>query len=242
MREFSNLSTFHKLSAIFVSNPCVCCIYHYILHTSSIPRQYYHLTDAGESLRLVRDFIHQIRSHRFWGDAYIIYACESNTGHESGHHSNLLREVFTNNIYCLRDHDDGSRDDGVNTSYNRKQDFAFVLRTNLSMGRLCFAVDFITSGGIMRISDNTTNAVDGGNSAQSKTPFSAFQNELFTQMQRARSIIRSKNSNSVHARITWDAKCRDDGTPCAGLRDDNLLALCMALYYSERFLMRQIPT
>lgn len=189
----------------------------------------------------MRDFIQQIRSHRFWGDAYIIYACESNTGHESGHHATLLRENFTN-VYCLRDHDDNSRDDGVNTSYNRKQDFAFVLRTNLSMGRLCFAVDFITSEGVMRIPDNAANATDGSNPAQSKTPVSAFQNELFTQMQRARTIIRSKNSNSVHARITWDAKCRDDGTPCAGLRDDNLLALCMALYYSERFLMRQIPT
>lgn len=198
------------------------------------------ITGADQSLQFVCSFIRHIRQHRFWGNAYIIYICESNTGHESGHHARVLMENFPR-IYCIRDHMDPNRNYGVWTSVDRKQDYALVLRGNLNMQRMCFAADFISSTGP---TDTAMMAKHNINAAQSqnKTPFSMFQNELFSQMQRARTVVRSKTSNSVTARITWDAKCRDDGTPCPGLRDDNLLALCMASYFSERFLMHQIPT
>lgn len=186
----------------------------------------------------MHNFVRQIRAHKFWGDAWIIYACESNTGNESGHQARMLLRDFTR-IYCLRDHLDTHRNYGVCTTFNRKQDYALVLRTNLNMQRLCFYKDFITSAGPASI---VARANIGNLAAQNKAPHVMFQNELYAQMQRARTIVRSKNSQAAGARITWDAKCRDDGTPCPGLRDDNLLALCMALYFSERFLMQQIPT
>lgn len=144
-----------------------------------------------------------------------------------------------NRIYCIRDHADPQRNYGVCTTFSRKQDYASVLRGNLNMQRMSFAADFISSAGP---TDTAVLSKHHKTAAQGKTPLSAFQNELFAQMQRARTVVRSKNNNAATARITWDAKCRDDGTPCPGLRDDNLLALCMAAYYSERFFMYQIPT
>lgn len=195
-------------------------------------------TDADESLQLVCNFVRHIRQHPFWGDSWIIYICESNTGHESGHHARVLMNDF-NRVYCIRDHIDTQRNYGVRTTFPRKQDYASVLRSNLNMQRMCFATDFISSSG------PTDTAVLGKHHQahiQGKTPLSAFQNELYSQMQRARTVVRSRNTNTTTAQITWDAKCRDDGTPCPGLRDDNLLALCMAAYFSERFFMYQIPT
>lgn len=186
----------------------------------------------------VSNFVRHIRQHPFWGDAWIIYICESNTGHESGHQARHLMENF-NRIYPIRDHLDKERNYGVRTTLQRKQDYASVLRANLNMQRMCFATDFISSSG------PTDTAVLGKHhqvAPQGKSPLSAFQNELYAQMQRARTVIRSKTVNAATAQITWDAKCRDDGTPCPGLRDDNLLALCMGVTFSERFLMYQIPT
>jgi hypothetical protein len=180
--------------------------------------------------------VRNIRTHPYWGDAWIIYICESNTGHESGHHANMLIRDFAR-VYCLRDHLDTHRNYGVCTTFNRKQDYASVLRTNLNMQRMCFAKEFITSTNTI-IMDTTSPKNGGSNGAKLPT----FHNDLYAQMQRARTITRSKNSTATSARITWDAKCRDDGTPCPGLRDDNLLALCMAGYFSERFLLQQIPT
>lgn len=169
---------------------------------------------------MLLEFVDKLRRHPWLRNAWFIYMCERNTGQVAGHQAILLKNH--RQVYSM--HEKAHDMPGVWTDKVRKQDFAHAVRFELESNSICFLTDFV--------------CLPQAGDEQARRKW--LVTELATQMQRARLKPSLNAQNSVSGYVGWDACSRDDGKKDPSLHDDLLLGICINVYFSVRFLHKEL--
>lgn len=171
----------------------------------------------------------KLRQSPYLREAWIVFFCENNGAGSSQacDYARVLQQQYSH-IYCVKDIQKNKVvRDGVCTTPERKQDYALELRAHLARRNISVAQQFISA-----------NSIPPGDTDSARWMLNAFS----SQLRRAQIVATTNNSVGTMAKFVWTAKCRDDGTVDKALSDDILMAACIGVYFSRRFLNSHLPT
>lgn len=181
--------------------------------------------DWTDAKALFASHIEGLRRHPFLRHAWIISMIERNTGHESGHLSEVaaayprVYSVYQDAIPDAKRDMTPKANPGVFTG-NNKVDYAKTLIAALNDGAVRFLDTCVCA-----------NPFKDEEVALEKT-----KRELYAQISRARWVASSRSVDIGAPRTGWSAKSGADGHIVKGAQDDLVVTLAMGIYWMNRIL------
>lgn len=183
-------------------------------------------TDSIADIEFARSFFVSLRSNPWLSQAWFVFVCERNTGHESGHIANVMLNFDPRSI-AVKQTD--TRDYGWWTSNDLKIGYAAAARTQLAHRSVMFLDDMVIDNPFLS-SELSSDDIR----VQVKQQF-------IEELSRVRKIaVRHDNPMTLN-RMTVSGKVGNNGKVMHGLNDDMFMTFAMAIWFTNMLIEHRLP-
>ncbi len=178
---------------------------------------------AEDSIWFFQEFMSGLRKHPWIDGAWLMFAAETNTGHESGHLVTELKKM--KRVYAIREKEDGEY--GWRTDNKAKVHYAWSARAKMASDAVFLMKDLVCKNPWVEKEDVRRQKV---------------VEKFYDQMSRYQIVELAQHSAATPARVTTSGKVNQEGRIQAGKNDDLFFTFTMNLGLWEYIINRSIRT